>query len=145
MTDAGRRDLLALVEAVLGQPFAYGQTDCPMVCFMAWDAMTGQDVASRYRGQWSDRMGALRYVRRHDTDLKRALDALGCETVAPGFQQVGDFVLTEDATGWIRGHVCLGERCLSATKERGVCLVETAALFGCGQTIHVRRPPWSPQ
>lgn len=125
--------------ALLGTPFAYGQSDCPMVCFELYDAMTGADLAGTYRGQWSDRMGAMRYVRKHDTDLLRALEAQGCTPVDVGFQQVGDFILTEDDTGWIRGHVCLGERCISSTREDGISLVDTSLLLACGQKIHVRR------
>ena len=131
--------LYARAQALLGTPFAYGQTDCPMVCFELFDAMTGANLAAHYRGQWHDRMAAMRYVRRHDTDLLRALEGQGCVPVSAGFQQVGDFVLTEDDTGWIRGHVCLGERCISSTKDDGISLVDTATLLACGQQIHVRR------
>lgn len=128
------------VQSELGTPFSYGQTDCPLVCFGCFDAMTGGHESDRYRGQWKDRNGALRYVRRNDTDLLRALIALDGETVQPGFQQPGDFILSEDATGWIRGHVCLGMMSVSSTKEAGICLVNTAELMAApGYKIHVLR------
>jgi len=35
--------------------------------------------------------------------------------------------------------VCLGERCISSTREDGISLVDTSLLLACGQKIHVRR------
>ena len=133
-----RHALMVRAQELLGFPFEYGQTDCAMICILLLDAMTGSQHADQYRGQWHDRKSALRALSRKGS-LQTGLEALGCLPIAPGFQQVGDFILAEDAAGWIYSHVCLGERSISSSPEDGVCLVDTAAALACGRTMLIRR------
>ena len=139
--------LHARAQELLGAPFEYGVTDCPMVCLLMHDAMTDKSEADRHRGNWSDRKTGLDYVLRTGNSLENVLRGLGCTNVAVGFQQVGDFILTITADGWVRGHVCLGEKVISADRDNGVSLYGTVEILTLPDHTHriLRLPAWSPQ
>lgn len=121
--------MMAAAQALLGTPFEYGQTDCPMVCLLMADAMTGGALADAHRGQWQDRKSGLVYVKRTGNSLEAVLRSLGVAEVLPGFQQPGDFILTINPEGWVRGHVCLGRNVISSDTGRGVALYDAAAIL----------------
>jgi hypothetical protein len=139
--------LHARAQELLGTPFKYGVTDCPMVCLMMHDAMSSKAEADVHRGNWSDRKTGLDYVLRTGNSLENVLRGLGCTDVAVGFQQVGDFILTITADGWVRGHVCLGEKVISADRDNGVSLYGTVEILKLPDHTHkiFRLPAWSPQ
>lgn len=96
-----------------GAPFEWGQTDCAMLCFEAFDALTGEALAARYRGRYASERSALRFMAEHGIDLRWVLIEAGCLPVAKGFQQRGDFMLVPIGA-FVGGHVCLGDRVISA-------------------------------
>ncbi len=128
--------LMTRAQELIGTPFEYGQTDCPMVCLMMHDAMTGEHEADAHRGQWSDRKSGLAYVKRTGNSLEAVLRRLGGSDVQMGFQQPGDFILTITADGWVRGHVCLGLMALSSDRERGISLYSTQAILDLPDHTH---------
>ena len=133
-------DVVALMnraQELLGTPFAYGQTDCPMVCLMMHDAITGKREADIHRGRWSDRKTGLAYVTETGNSLEAVLRRLGGQDVQPGFQQPGDFILTITADGWVRGHVCLGLRTISSDRDNGVSLYDTQAILLLPEHTHI--------
>ena len=139
--------LHAAAQQLLGTAFDYGVTDCPMVCLLIHDAMTDKSEANVHRGNWSDRKTGLEYVTRTGNSLENVLRGLGCTDVAVGFQQVGDFILTITVDGWVRGHVCLGEKVISADRDSGVSLYSTIEILTLPDHRHqiLRLPAWSPQ
>lgn len=132
-----RHALMLRAQALIGTPFDYGQTDCPMVCLLMADAMTGSNEAEVHRGQWHDRKSGLAYVARTGNSLEAVLRRLGGVDVCIGFQQPGDFILTINPEGWVRGHVCLGERCISSDRDSGVTLYDTAVILGLADHRHI--------
>lgn len=121
-----------------GEPFAWGQTDCVMLCLEAFEAMTGADVCTNHRGRWHSRSSALRYQQAHDFTLRRLLPELGCVEVVPGFQQRGDFVIV-DREPFPHGHVCFGEKALSSAI--GGTVSWGRLNFGVPEGMHVLRIP----
>ncbi len=121
-----------------GELFCWGQTDCAMLAFEAFDAMTGADIAGRHRGQWHSRSSALRYQQQNDTDVRRVLILAGCADVEPGFQQRGDFVIIERAP-FPHAQVCFGEKALSSVPNGAVCWGRLN--FGVPQGMRVLRAP----
>lgn len=95
----------------MGLPFAWGETDCAVLCLEAFDALTGRRLADVYRGRWNSRPTAIRFARDHD--LVQVLDVAGCRRIDSGFQQRGDLLLVP-AHPFVEGHVCLGRNALSS-------------------------------
>jgi hypothetical protein len=129
--------LHARAQQLLGVPFEYGQTDCPMVCLMMADAMSGRHEAELHRGKWSDRKTGLIYVKKTGNSLEAVLRRLGGQDVEKGFQQAGDFILTITADGWVRGHVCLGMTCISADRDNGISLYSVGAILTLPDHSHL--------
>lgn len=121
-----------------GELFAWGQTDCAMLCFEAYDAMTGRDLAGAHRGRWRNRFGAIRFQVKHRTDVVVTLLAAGCVDVRPGYQQRGDFVIVERAP-FPHGHVCFGGKAISSSPGHLVSWVRMN--FGVPQGMRVLRVP----
>lgn len=121
-----------------GEPFRWGETDCALLCFEAFGAITGLDVWTRYRGQWHSRSSALRYQQRHGTDVTRELLGLGCVEARPGFQQRGDFVIVERSP-FPHAHICFGEKALSSMPKGAVCWGRLN--FGVPEGMRVLRAP----
>lgn len=97
-----------------GEPFRWGQTDCAMLCFEAFDAMTGQALAAAHRGKYDSAAGAIRYQIENSVNVGIVLARAGCVEVVPGFQQRGDFIVV-DREPFPHGHVCFGAKALSAS------------------------------
>ena len=131
--------LIAWAEGAVGAPFVWGETDCAMLCFCAYDILTGAALAAQYEGMWSSEATAKRFILAHKLDLQGALERAGCRPVQRNFQQRGDLILVRGA-GWMSGHVCLGENSLSSRTESGVGWVRTAELLAAKSCLILRAP-----
>lgn len=115
--------LMRFASANVGQPFAWGRTNCGALAAGAIDAMFGSDLftasisarcTSAARGLALSRSRATRSV----------LFGFGAHVVDLNYAQVGDIVVAfEDP--WECSHVVLGKNCLSSSPEKGVFLIPT--------------------
>jgi hypothetical protein len=115
---AWREDLAAWAHRRLGAPFAWGQTDCLLLVLEAIDVQTSGRHAEAYRGRYHSLLGAMRFQLERGT-LADGMLAHGWHEVAPHDAGYGDVVLVDEGA-FVCGHVCFGERCLSASPEHGV-------------------------
>jgi hypothetical protein len=99
--------LAAAIGAACTTPFAWSRHDCPTFAFDARRALTGEDAAALWRGQYNSYRGGLRLMRRLGWPTLAAMgDALlGEPLAAPLLAQRGDIVLSSDGHGF---GVCLG-------------------------------------
>ena len=111
-------------QALLGQPFVWGQTDCTLVCLRLLDAMVFTTYSEEYAGLWTDEESARHWMTAHHT-LAFGLAEVGAEEVPPAFVQPGDILIADD---WY-AYACLGARCMTSNPERGVFLMPTAAVL----------------
>lgn len=94
-------------------PFAWSTNDCITFATAAAAAMTGEDKASAYRGQYDDRKGAAAILKRlGQGTLLRTVNA-NFEPCKPGFARRGDLV-------WFKGSVgvSVGAEALFVGEER---------------------------
>ena len=124
-TEAWDVKLLAWADARVAEAFVWGQTDCVILALEAHDLIAGSALADVHRGGWDSEYTAKRYMINHDIDIERGLVAAGCELVAPGYLQRGDFILVQDEA-WICAHVCIGHLALSSRPGDGVILLPDA-------------------
>jgi hypothetical protein len=100
-------DLLAeYVDKRRKEPFAWGSNDC---CLFAADwvqACTGTDYASAWRGRYTGKLGAARFLDEAG-GLGALVDSLGMERVLPSQAGRGDVVMQEAGRGPSLG-ICLG-------------------------------------
>lgn len=93
MTPARLRDwrprLVAYLETVREQPFVYGQHDCALFVAGAVQAMTGEDLATAYRGRYQSLKTGLKLITGSHIDLVRAT----FDEIAPPFAQIGDIAV----------------------------------------------------
>lgn len=115
-------------QIVIGQPMAWGQTDCVLASLEAVDVMTGTPLeaglAARHRGKYDSLRTALAYQRDNDVDLPRELFGAGAVEIPRHYQQRGD-ILIGHWEEFLCGHVCFGERVLSVDMEKGVRTART--------------------
>lgn len=124
--------LVAWSNRISGQAFAWGERDCALICFDAFDVMTGRYVARNYRGRWHDAASAIRYQWRNKTDLARELERLAVVRIPGSAPLVGDFILhpyPDPAQPFMVGHICFGEFSLGAHIEHGICAARTASVL----------------
>lgn len=109
--------LHAFVESRISTPFEYGSNDCALFVADALLAMTGTDIASDFRGQYTDLKGSLAVI-------KSACDGTSAEdlfaSVAGGndvaelpsvlYAQRGDVVVFDGEYGPALGVVYLNGR-----------------------------------
>lgn len=119
-----------------GQSFAWGSVDCAILCFEAFDKMTGLALASEYRGRYSTEAQAHRFQRRR-ANLLSVLERAGCLRAMDS--RPGD-VIVAPKNGFLCGHVCLGRYCLSAWPESGVWLCESAEAASLPGAVVLRIP-----
>lgn len=129
--------LVLWAQSRVGQPFAWGRVDCAILCFEAFDRMTGLALAAEYRGRYSTEAQARRFQRRR-TDLFRVLKAAGCFEAKPP-ALVGD-ILVAAKDGFLCGHVCLGRLAISAEPWSGVGLCESAEAAAVPDAVILRIP-----
>lgn len=103
------------------QRFAWGRHDC---CLFAADcvlAITGEDPAAAWRGQYDNAAaGYALLTARHKGDLARAVDeVLGERLGSPAFAQRGDVVMVDTPGGLALG-VCTGRYHVVPTEPEGL-------------------------
>ena len=82
-------------------PFTWGQQDCAMFAADCVRAVTGVDPAARYRGTYSDALGAMRVLHATDGLAGLAQATLG-EEIDPRMAALGDIGLSAN-----QGSACL--------------------------------------
>lgn len=120
----------------MGQPFAWGRIDCAILCFEAFDEMTGLALAAEYRGRYSTEAQARRFQRRR-ANLLSVLERAGClraRNLIPGD------IIVAPRDGFLCGHVSLGRLALSAWPGTGVMLCESAEVAALPNTAVLRVP-----
>ena len=119
-------DLLsAYVEQRRNKPFAWGSDDC---CLFAADwvqACTGTDYASAWRGRYTGRLGAARFLEEAG-GLGTLVDSLGLVRVLPLQASRGDVVAQDNGRGLALG-ICIGSGAAFAA--------ETGLVFASMQNI----------
>ena len=103
--------LTAFALAALGRRFCWGETDCALLGFEAFDAMTGGHLAVAYRGRYDSLHKALRFQRRWWIDAAHVLRESGCVEVKD--IERGDIVVVP-RDGFACCHVAFGARVLAA-------------------------------
>lgn len=83
--------LIEFIESRRRMPFEWGRNDCALFAADAVEAMTGEDLAKKWRGYKSER-GALRRIKRAG-GMRRLAEGLPERPV--GYAQRGDVVLVE--------------------------------------------------
>ena len=85
----------AYLTAQLAQPFAWGQNDCCLFAAGAVQAITGIDLASHLRGQYSTAAEAARILADEGGLVALASANFGAPRSNPGQAQRGDVVCVE--------------------------------------------------
>jgi hypothetical protein len=108
-------------------PFAWGTHDCALFVADGIQAMTGTDIASDFRGKYSDEAGALAAIKAICGGSTVADAAAYCamkhgltEWKRPLFSQRGDLVVLEDSGRLIAGLIHLSGRHIVAAGESGL-------------------------
>lgn len=116
-----RPRLVAYVNQVHAQPFAYGSHDCALFAAGAVEAMTGTDLAAKYRGRYTSLKEGLKLSRgQHLAVLKSTF-----EEIPTAFAGVGDIAMIGEvgfpALGIFDGELVL------VLREEGLGLMPRAA------------------
>ena len=119
--------LHAYVQEQIGKPFEYGVNDCGLFAAGALDLLTGGNLSSRLKGQWSSEKEADQYPRNYGS-VSEHLENEGCEQVKKEFIQTGDFPVIEHKPYHFSAGVCLGAKTAISTSDKGVVLAHTAEL-----------------
>jgi hypothetical protein len=116
-----RPRLVAYLEGVRAQPFAFGQHDCALFAAGAVEAMTGVDLAEGYRGRYDSLKAGLKLVRGgHLALLRQSFDP-----IPPAFAGVGDLALIGEV-GFPAFGIFEGQHVL-VLREEGLGLMPRAA------------------
>lgn len=94
------------IEASRIKPFAYGQHDCVLFALGVADSLTGADLASRFKGEYSTDLGAARMIKRMAPTLADAVDT-EFRRQSVELSGRGDLVLYENCLGVCDGPVSL--------------------------------------
>ncbi len=101
-------------------PFKWGEHDCCLFAADAIQAITGVDIASDFRGRYSDQASAIDAIKSVTGGTTVEDAALYCATKAglpelphPNFAHRGDLVLLNDAGQLIAGVIGLNSKPLS--------------------------------
>jgi hypothetical protein len=105
-------------------PFKWGEHDCCLFAADAIQAITGVDIASDFRGRYSDQASALDAIKSVTGGTTVEDAAVYCATKAglpelphPNFAHRGDLVLLNDAGQLIAGVIGLNSKPLSAGEK----------------------------
>lgn len=116
------------------RPFVWGQWDCILMAASCVNAMTGVDVAARYRGQYSNQTGAREMLRElGEGTLLRTVNAVFQPKKVSRVQR-GDLVWRDGAVG-----VSLGADAAFLTDPD---LLEEYAAPRLGNLFLLRRSHW---
>lgn len=102
------RHLIETIEAAQKRPFVFGESDCCLFAADVFEAMTGTDPASKWRGKYKSEKGAIRMLKRIGGGgfveaMEIIMLGLGLEEVKPVFAQRGDVVLVMNGGRHILG------------------------------------------
>ncbi|MEE2860836.1 MAG: hypothetical protein VYB46_08500 [Pseudomonadota bacterium] len=123
--DDWRSRLAAEMDRQRRQPFAWGKHDCATGFAAAVvEALTGNDLAADYRGQYANPRGALRLLRESGTASLGDFAALHLPEIHPSRADVGDI-------GVLRADGAVGE---------AFCMVDASGLIVMTEQGHGRRP-----
>lgn len=95
--------LLAYLEGVRSRPFEWGEHDCALHSANAVLAVTGEDIAERFRGKYSTAAGSVRALKRYGAGTLEATFDAAIPVIGKAFAQRGDIVSRDGMVG-----VCLG-------------------------------------
>lgn len=102
-----RDRLVAYLHSARQRPFEFGQHDCSLFAADCVAAMTGQDMAAKWRGRYATMKGGLRVLRKAGFADHIALAAAHFPEVPPLLAQPGDLAVvpTDDgpALGVVQG------------------------------------------
>lgn len=119
------------IEAGRSKPFVWGSHDCVLFAADVVLALTGEDLAAQWRGQYDSAETALRAIHKGGGLITMAADALG-EPVPVLSARRGDVVLYRDERGPSLG-ICLDRKCAFT----GVDGLTFKSLKECEQAWHV--------
>lgn len=117
--------------------FAWGTHDCALFAADGVQAMTGVDIASDFRGRYTDEAGAKAAIARITGVANGTVEdaAAWCaakhglvELIHPLMAQRGDLVVLEDAGRVIAGLVHLSGRHVAAAGEQGLKKIPIAGV-----------------
>ncbi|PKP67337.1 MAG: hypothetical protein CVT86_01940 [Alphaproteobacteria bacterium HGW-Alphaproteobacteria-8] len=91
--------LTAWLGATARRPFAEGENDCALFFAGAVEAMTGTDIAARWRGRYCTTKAGLRALRRAGFADHVALAATLFDEVPPAYARIGDCAVVPTAEG----------------------------------------------
>ena len=92
-------DLTAYLAQAARVPFAEGVSDCALFAAGAVEAMTGVDLAARWRGRYRTTRGGLRVLRKAGYADHLALVAEHFAEIAPALARAGDLAAVETPDG----------------------------------------------
>lgn len=105
------------------QPFAYGEMDCCLFVADCVEAMTGTDLAVRFRGKYRSRKEALQLAKRETGRgsiralIEKTIKEFGLREVPLPYTQRGDIVLVAQKDAYLLGILALnGKEILAASK-----------------------------
>lgn len=136
--------LAAFVEERRAKPFRWGQNDCALFAADAVAAVTGVDLAERWRGRYSDEVTALQMGLQGASahlatgDVGGALRDMASlcldGEVAPALARRGDVLLVQHERGESLA-VCIGMHA-AAPGRRGVVFLPRSAWLACWRVGH---------
>jgi hypothetical protein len=106
-------DLMAFIKSREKTPFQWGSQDCVLFACDCAQAMTGIDLAAKYRG-YSTREEAYEIIA-HAGDLRALVNSELASEISPTFARRGDFVLL-DQDGVQALAICIGVMAVAAGK-----------------------------
>jgi hypothetical protein len=100
------------IQAQIGKPFVWGQNDCNTFVLKMVDHFQGTDYADDVVGQYSTKLGALRFAKRIGT----LRDYLPLQKIPRNHAQTGDLILVKDKL-FDRAHICTGSKVISVIEN----------------------------
>lgn len=94
-----RSRLTVHLQTVARNPFDYGQHDCALFTASCVEAMTGVDLAARYRGLYRSLKGGLKLLSSEGFNSPLAIVQAHFAQVPTAFAQVGDIMVLHDEAG----------------------------------------------
>lgn len=115
-------------------PFAYGRFDCCLFVADAIHAMTGTDIAARFRGRYHSRKSAHQAIKTYcgkpsvRTLIERAATEHGMPAIPVSCAQRGDLLLLKRAKGYSLGILALNGRDALVMRRVGIWRLPLAEL-----------------
>ncbi|MEW7867465.1 DUF6950 family protein [Aeromonas diversa] len=99
--------LLSHIEAAMGRPFVWGQSDCCLFTADACAAVSGVDPAADYRGRYTTEIGARRVLLKQHGSIAAVLDD-HFDRIPVTMAQRGDAALFDGEAGDTAGIIWAG-------------------------------------